>query len=85
MLTRLLQRSIGIDEVVYALNSGDIIEEYPTDYPYPSCLVLGVTEQKKHLHVVCGIGIAEIWLITAYYPGLDEWEVDLRNRKEKGK
>ena len=31
---------IRVDEVLETLNAGEIIEEYPDDQPYPSCLVL---------------------------------------------
>ena len=82
VLVRLLQRKITTDDVVYALLNGEIIEQYPTDYPYPSCLVLGMTVNDKHLHVVCGLGVGELWLITAYYPNPDEWTQDFRARKE---
>jgi hypothetical protein len=29
--------------VIAALTNGEIIEHYPTDYPFPSCLVLGLS------------------------------------------
>ena len=53
VLVRLIQRSIDTDDVVYALQNGEIIEQYPTDYPYPSCLVLGVVLNNNFIHVVC--------------------------------
>lgn len=34
--------------------TGEIIEEYPNDYPYPSCLTLGNLNTKCPLHVVVG-------------------------------
>jgi len=40
---RLLQRGISSDDVVSSLQSGEIIENYPEDYPFPSCLVMGST------------------------------------------
>ncbi len=40
-LVRILQRSITQADVKEALMSGEIIEQYADDYPYPSCLVLG--------------------------------------------
>ena len=82
ILTRLLQRGIGMDDIESCLLSGEIIEQYLDDYPSPSCLVLGATVNKKALHVVCGIGDGEIWLITAYYPNPDEWADGFRVRRE---
>jgi hypothetical protein len=82
VLVRLGQRGISTDDVVCALQNGEIIEQYPTDYPYPSCLVLGFSINNQYLHVVCGMGIDELWLITAYYPNPDEWTPDFKARKE---
>lgn len=85
VLVRLMQRDIGMADVMCALKDGKIIEQYPTDYPYPSCLVLGVSVQHKHLHIVCGDSGTELWLITAYYPNEEEWTDEFRKRKEPRK
>ena len=60
---------------------GEIIEEYPTAYPYPCALFLGYTCENKPLHVVAGTDGTELWLITAYYPTLDKWDNDYKSRK----
>lgn len=83
ILKRLMQRGIFQASVVQAIRSGEIIEQYPNDYPYPSCLLLGTTEAGEALHIVCGIGEGEVWLITAYHPDPDEWESDLKTRRAK--
>ena len=82
-MKRLMQRGIFQASVVQAIRSGEIIEQYPDDYPYPSCLLLGTTEAGEALHIVCGIGEGEVWLITAYHPDPDEWESDLKTRRVK--
>ena len=82
MLERLFQRGISIDDVVSALTSGEIIEQYPSDYPFPSCLVLGHTNKGAALHIVCGSNGIELWLITAYFPNPSEWTDDYRERKK---
>lgn len=81
-MQRLIQRNISQDEVIEAIQSGEIVEQYPNDYPYPSCLVLGITIAGKHLHVVCGRGVKEVWMISAYTPNPAEWETDLKTRKK---
>ena len=81
MMTRLLQRGISLDDVTQVIRSGDIIEQYPNDYPYPSCLILGNTKDEHALHIVCGVSENELWLITAYKPSLEIWEEDLKTRK----
>jgi hypothetical protein len=81
VLLRLLQRGIARDDVKAAIRSGTIIEHYPDDYPYPSCLVFGFTVNGRVMHAVCGVGHDELVVITAYYPNPDEWEHDLRKRR----
>ena len=61
VIVRLLQRNISQSDVKEALLNGEIIEEYENDYPYPSCLVYGITLNKNILHVVCGSNGEELW------------------------
>ena len=82
-LERLQERGIYRKDIVNAIMTGEIIELYPDDYPYPSCLILGVTTSNKHLHVVCGCNGEIITIITAYYPTADKFESDLKTRKEQ--
>jgi len=79
---RLLQRSISAFEVEVSISNGIIIEDYPDDYPYPSCLLLGKTVDDRVLHIVCAINNDMLWIITAYEPNLMEWEADYRTRKD---
>ena len=81
VLIRLLQRNINQEDVENAILTGEIIEEYENDYPYPSCLVYGINLNNRVLHVVCGIGNDELWIITAYYPDISNWNEDLKKRK----
>jgi len=80
ILERILRRGISVNDVLTALTCGEVIEQYPLDYPFPSCLVLGYTKAGKALHVVCGSNGAELWLITAYVPSPAEWTEDFRKR-----
>jgi hypothetical protein len=82
ILGRIFRRGIGTGDVKKVLVSGEIIEQYPTDYPFPSCLMLGSTEAGRALHVVCGSSGAELWLITAYFPDTAEWLEDYRQRRK---
>lgn len=73
---RMTERGIRYSEVKSAIQNGEIIEDYPNDYPYPSCLILG-----NGLHVVVGLGDGRLWVITVYKPSIDKWEADLKTRK----
>jgi len=62
------------------VDTGEIIEQYPDDYPYPSTLILGFADALA-LHIVIGVGNGNTWLVTAYYPDEDKWENDFKTRK----
>ena len=47
------ERGITIPDMEQALLNGEIIEAYPDDKPYPSCLVLGWLDSFDPLHIVC--------------------------------
>ena len=79
---RLVERGITVENIKNAIQTGEIIEQYENDYPFPSCLLLGEMEQNKYVHVVASIDSQFLYIITAYYPDKNEWEIDLKTRKE---
>lgn len=79
---RLEQRGITLDDVMECIKTGKIIEYYPDDYPFPSCLVLGLSASDQYLHVVVGSNMETLWIVTAYYPDPQKWESDFATRKE---
>lgn len=74
---------IYVGEVSQVLDTGEIIEEYTDDKPYPSCLVVGWTEAKRPLHIVCAPVPTEerLIIITTYQPDSNRWEADFKRRK----
>ncbi len=80
---RLEKRQILISDVEYAIMNGEIIESYPEDFPFPSCLIFCVVRDEKPLHVVCSVGDGFLYLITAYYPTLDKFESDYKTRRKE--
>jgi len=68
-------------EVYEAILSGEIIEDYPEDMPYPSCLVFGRTRRGRPIHAVCAHAPEEdkAIIITVYEPDPDRW-IDFRRR-----
>ena len=72
-------------EQFQALNMPEtIIDEYPEDTPYPSCLILGKSNE-KNLHICASINDGMIYVITSYIPDPAKWEADLKTRKEGAK
>ena len=78
---RMNERGIFLRDVMNVVDHGEIIEQYPDDYPFPSCLILGFTVLNKFLHVVVSLNEGHIYLITAYYPSKDVWEADMKTRR----
>jgi hypothetical protein len=70
-------------EVYEAVLSGKVIESYPKDFPYPSCLIYGHTRKRRPIHLVCayseseGLGV----IITVYEPDPEKW-FDFTRRKQ---
>ena len=83
-LERKQERDISRADVKNGILTGEIIEEYPDDYPHPSCLIFGYTINNRILHIVAGCDSINIYIITAYYPDTKKFEEDLKTRR-KGK
>jgi hypothetical protein len=69
-------------EVCEAVLNGEVIESYPNDVPYPSCLIYGRTRRGRPIHAVCAYSEPDglTIVITTYEPDPDKW-IDLRRRK----
>jgi hypothetical protein len=81
---RLRQRGIKQRDIKRCIMSGEIIEQYPEDFPFPSCLIFGYTNNDKVLHVVASDEGTVSRIITAYFPNNEKFENDLKTRKESG-
>ena len=81
-LERMLERGISRQEVTDVLFSGEVIEDYPSDRPYPSFLMYG-TSNDKSLHVVLAFDQEHetVYIITAYFPDTLHFLDDYRTRR----
>jgi hypothetical protein len=74
---------LSFDEVYFSVVHGEIIDEYPTDRPYPSCLVYGDTFGGDPVHSVWAYnkesGFAVI--VTVYRPDPARREPDRKTRR----
>lgn len=79
---RMFTRGISVSEVESAIQQGQMIEDYPDDHPYPSCLLLGGSPENT-LHVVVAMDDDEnrCIVVTAYRPSPDQWHLDNKTRK----
>jgi len=83
-LERMMERDISREAVIEVLISGEIIEDYPNDEPYPSALFLG-WHGGEPFHVVTALDHSSGWcfVITAYKPDLEHFESDYKTRRQK--
>ena len=77
---RFAERNISLQDICNVFDNGEIIKDYPTDSPFPSCLILGKSNGRS-IHVCASIDEDMIYLITAYVPSPDKWEQDLKTRR----
>jgi len=79
---RCVERGISPEQVKSAILSGEIIEDYPDDKYGPSCLIYGVSRERKILHVQCSM--EPVWIVTSYDPTLhpEEWDREYKRRRE---
>lgn len=79
------QDALSLDEIYSSLYSAQIIEDYPTDRPYPSCLVMGYSSQSKPVHSVWAYneqtGFAV--LVTVYRPDPARWYDNYTERRSR--
>jgi hypothetical protein len=78
----MFERQLGVEDVEAVIESGETIEDYPNDKPYPSRLVLG-WRGARPVHVVVAHNLSEneLIVITVYEPDAGLWEADFRRRK----
>ena len=81
-ITRMFQRRVDIPDIHHVLETGEVIEEYPDDTPYPSRLLLGWCGSRP-LHLVAADDKEhqETIIITVYEPDPDKWDLDFKKRK----
>lgn len=81
-IQRMFERQISEDDVKCVLNTGQLVEDYPDDTPYPSRLILGWCGSRP-LHVVAAYNRAddETIVITVYEPDPERWNAGFTVRK----
>jgi len=78
----MLNDNIRVDDIHAVIDSGEVIEEYHDDKPFPSCLVYGKANNRP-IHVVCAMPehVDVLVVVTTYLPDPDKW-VDCKVRKK---
>ncbi len=79
---RMFEREISVGKVRKALEAADVIEDYSSEMPEPSRLVMGF-QGKRPFHIVTSEDdeIMQTTIITVYLPSADKWKKDFRTRR----
>jgi hypothetical protein len=82
----MFEREISHKKILKALEAQDVIEDYSSEMPEPSRLILGF-HGKQPFHLVTSENALanETTIITVYLPDLDRWKRDFRHRKSESK
>ena len=77
--TQMAVRHVTGSEIVEALlgKAAEIIEDYPDDKYSPSCLIYGVTDSGRVLHIQSN---HQAVIVTVYEPDPERW-IDLKRRR----
>ncbi len=75
---------LTIDQICFSVLHGEIIEDYPTDKPFPSCLILGETPRGELVHSIWAYneGSRRAVLVTVYRPDPNRW-INWRTRRRR--
>ena len=75
---------LSFDGIFFSVLQGEIIEDYPTDKPYPRCLILGKSFTGEPIHSVWAYNPETQWavLITVYRPDPERW-MNWRTRRKR--
>jgi len=76
-------RHISVKDVRRVIANGTIIENYPEDKYGASCLIFGMTAEKRPIHIQCSHPSRPIIkVITLYEPNPTRW-IDFKKRRSR--
>jgi hypothetical protein len=55
--------TLTFDEIFFSVLQGEVIEDYPTDKPYPSCLIYGNNFEGEPIHSVWAYNEKTRWAV----------------------
>jgi len=79
----MVEEIITLDEVLQSIASARIVENYPEHRRGPCCLLTGLTQDARPLHIVCTTAQPVLIIITVYEPKLPKWVTPTRRSDER--
>ncbi len=80
---RMLYRNISQKELSELLVAGEVVEDYPNDFPLPSKLIFKLVNNRP-LHAVVAMDTEKkvLIIVTVYEPDSEKFESDFITRKK---
>ena len=79
-----ISRKIRVQEIREAIAIGQVIENYPDDKCGASCLILGMTQNQRPIHIQCSYPSRPlIKIVTVYEPNPQRWTDDFTQRRQR--
>jgi hypothetical protein len=76
----MLDESVTLQDVLDAIEVGQILEDYPDHRRGPCCLLYGIARTGRQLHVVCTTAQPILVIITVYEPKPPKWVTPTQRR-----
>jgi hypothetical protein len=77
----MVEEDITFDEVLEAIATGQILENYPEHRRGACCLLNGFTHEGRPLHIVCTTTRPMLIIITVYEPKPPKWITPTQRRR----
>jgi len=78
---RMFERSLAEPDILQVIAQGEVIEEYPSDTPYPSALLLGfIGTTPVHVVVAREVVTGDCVVVTVYIPNPARRSPDFHTR-----
>ncbi|RLG59392.1 MAG: DUF4258 domain-containing protein [Candidatus Hydrothermarchaeota archaeon] len=79
----MVEEEITLDEVLEAIATGQILENYPEHRRGACCLLNGHTRDGRPLHIVCTTARPVLIIITVYEPKPPKWITPTQRGSQK--
>ena len=79
----MVEENITLSEVLQTINTAQILENYPGHRRGPCCLLSGLSQTGRSLHIVCTTAEPMLIIITVYEPRPPKW-LSPTQRRQRG-
>jgi len=77
----MVEEDITLNEVLEAIATGQILENYPEHRRGACCLLSGLTQAGRPLHIICTTAQPLLIIITVYEPKPPKWITPTQRRR----